>query len=126
MTKMKRKQGCRLAPCCMVLQVLIEWGDKGPSKKYVKKDVSKQIHEKVAQFINWLKEADEESSDEEEEEEVEVSSLYLIRILKVQVLVSNLHIKQTNQNTIKPLDSILPYGLKRSVMQILYMQSTTS
>ena len=48
-------------------ETLIEWGDKGPSKKYVKKDVSKQIHEKVATFINWLKEADEESSDEEEE-----------------------------------------------------------
>ena len=50
---------------------LIEWGKKGPSKKYVPKDVSKEIHEKAKPFINWLQEADEESS-EEEEEDVEV------------------------------------------------------
>ena len=43
------------------------------SKKYVSKEVCSQIHEKVAPFIKWLKEAEEEdSSDEEEEEEVEV------------------------------------------------------
>lgn len=43
------------------------------SKKYVSKDVCSQIHEKVAPFIKWLKEAEEEeSSEEEEEEEVEV------------------------------------------------------
>lgn len=50
-------------------ETLIEWANKGPSKKYVKKDVSKQIHESVATFINWLKEADEETSEEEEEED---------------------------------------------------------
>ena len=53
--------------------MLIEWGTKGPSKKYVKKDVSKEIHEKATQFINWLKEAEEEESSDEEDE-VEVRS----------------------------------------------------
>lgn len=33
------------------------------------KDVSKEIHDKAAPFIRWLKEAEEESSEEEEEEE---------------------------------------------------------
>lgn len=42
------------------------------SKKYVSKEVCSQIHEKVAPFIKWLKEAEEEESSEEEEEEVEV------------------------------------------------------
>ena len=49
-------------------ETLIEWSKKGPSKKYVKKDVSKEIHEKVGPFITWLKEADEETSDEEDED----------------------------------------------------------
>ena len=42
------------------------------SKKFVEKEVCSQIHEKVAPFIKWLKEAEEEESSEEEEEEVEV------------------------------------------------------
>lgn len=54
-------------------EVLIEWGDK-VSKKYVSKEVSKEIHDKATPFITWLKEAEEESSDDEEEEEdVEVA-----------------------------------------------------
>lgn len=52
-------------------EVLIEWGNKGPSKKYVKKEVSKEIHEKAKAFVDWLKEAEEEeSSDDDDEEEV--------------------------------------------------------
>lgn len=54
-------------------EVLIEWGTKGASKKYVKKEVSKEIHEKAKAFIEWLKEAEEEeSSDDEEEDELDV------------------------------------------------------
>jgi len=53
-------------------ETLIEW-DKKASKKYVSKEVSKEIHNKAAPFIKWLVEAEEESSDEDsEEEEVEV------------------------------------------------------
>jgi len=47
---------------------LLDWANKGPSKKHVKKEVSKQIHENVSPFINWLKEAEEEDSSEEEED----------------------------------------------------------
>lgn len=52
-------------------ETLIDWSNKGPSKKYVKKEVSKEIHAKSAQFIDWLKQADEET-ESESEEEVEV------------------------------------------------------
>lgn len=52
------------------------------SKKYVSKELAKEIHAKAAPFLKWLKEAEEESegSEEEEEEEedenVEVSDRY--------------------------------------------------
>ena len=51
-------------------EVIIEWDTK-VSKKYVSKEVAKEIHEKAQPVIKWLKEAEEESS-EEEGEEVEV------------------------------------------------------
>lgn len=43
------------------------------SKKYVPKELAKEIHAKAAPFVKWLKEAEEESegSDEEEEEDDE-------------------------------------------------------
>lgn len=53
------------------------------SKKYVSKELAKEIHAKAAPFLKWLKEAEEESegSEEEEEEEedenVEVSDRYI-------------------------------------------------
>jgi len=52
-------------------EVLIEWADK-VSKKYVSKDMAKEIHAKAAPFIDWLKQAEEESSDDESEDDVEV------------------------------------------------------
>merc|ERR1712150_346915 len=48
-------------------EVILEWGKK-VSKKYVSKELSKKIHEKVKPFITWLKEAEEEESDESDEE----------------------------------------------------------
>ena len=49
-------------------EILIEWAGK-ESKKYVSKEISRKIREKVAPFIKWLKEAEiEEESDEEEAE----------------------------------------------------------
>ena len=42
------------------------------SKKHVKKETSREIHEKAAPFVDWLRTAEEESSDDEEENEVEV------------------------------------------------------
>jgi len=57
-------------------EVILDWSKK-VSKKYVPKEVAMEIHEKVAPFIKWLKEAEEEESSdgddgEEDEEEVEV------------------------------------------------------
>jgi translation initiation factor 5 len=49
-------------------EAIFEWASK-ESKRYVGKEMSRKIHEKVAPFVKWLKEAEEESSDEEEEEE---------------------------------------------------------
>jgi len=51
-------------------EIILEWGSK-VSKKYVKKDISEQIHAKAKPFIDWLRTADEES-DEDDDEEVEV------------------------------------------------------
>lgn len=56
------------------------------SKKYVSKELAKEIHAKAAPFVKWLKEAEEESegSEEEEEEEddenveVRLSSFFLV------------------------------------------------
>lgn len=56
-------------------EVILQWGEK-VSKKYVSKEVCSQIHEKVAPFIKWLKEAEEEDSSEEEEEEEEIEVVY--------------------------------------------------
>jgi translation initiation factor 5 len=55
------------------VQILLDW-DKKASKKYVSKDISKEIHERAEPFIKWLRDAEEETS-EEEEEDVEVRML---------------------------------------------------
>jgi translation initiation factor 5 len=47
--------------------VILEWSAK-ESKKYVSKEMSKKIHEKVAPFIKWLKEAEVEDSENDDEE----------------------------------------------------------
>ena len=38
----------------------------------MREDIAKQIHEKAAPFVTWLRTAEEESSEDEEEDEVEV------------------------------------------------------
>merc|ERR1719412_3379572 len=48
-------------------EVILEWGKK-VRKKYVSKELSEKIHEKVKPFITWLKEAEEEESDESDED----------------------------------------------------------
>ncbi|SGZ55640.1 CIC11C00000000967 [Sungouiella intermedia] len=44
-------------------EAIINWGSK-VSKKYVPKDVSKKVRKAAKPFIQWLKEAEEESDDE--------------------------------------------------------------
>ena len=48
------------------------------SKKYVSKDVSKELHTKAEPFIKWLKEAEEESSGEEEEDDSDVEVIFFL------------------------------------------------
>merc|ERR1712088_767522 len=48
-------------------EVILDWGKK-VSKKYVSKELSEKIHEKLKPFLIWLKEAEEEESDESDEE----------------------------------------------------------
>ncbi|KAL2099362.1 hypothetical protein ACEWY4_005842 [Coilia grayii] len=50
--------------------VILAWAQK-VSKKYVSKELAKEIHAKAAPFITWLQNAEEESEEEEEEEEEE-------------------------------------------------------
>ncbi|KAG7277742.1 hypothetical protein CRUP_023030 [Coryphaenoides rupestris] len=71
--------------------VIFAWAEK-VSKKYVSKELAKEIHAKAAPFVKWLKEAEEESegSEEEEEEEedenVEVVYSSSARELKVETV----------------------------------------
>lgn len=52
-------------------KTILEWSEK-VSKKYVTKEVSEKIHEKAKPFIQWLREADEESSEEEDDSDLEI------------------------------------------------------
>lgn len=52
-------------------KTILEWSEK-ISKKYVSKDMSEKIHEKAKPFIQWLREADEESSEEEDDSDLEI------------------------------------------------------
>lgn len=54
------------------------------SKKYVSKELAKEIHAKAEPFVKWLKEAEEESEgsdeeDEEDEDNVEVMTNSVLR-----------------------------------------------
>lgn len=51
-------------------EAILAWAAK-PSSKYVKKEFAKEIITKCEPVINWLKEAEEESSEEESDDEVE-------------------------------------------------------
>ncbi|TNN66982.1 Eukaryotic translation initiation factor 5 [Liparis tanakae] len=50
--------------------VIFAWAEK-VSKKYVSKELAKEIHAKAAPFVKWLKEAEVESGASGEEEEAE-------------------------------------------------------
>ncbi|KAM6274198.1 eukaryotic translation initiation factor 5 [Porphyrio hochstetteri] len=51
-------------------EVILGWAEKA-SKKYVSKELAKEIRVKAEPFIKWLKEAEEESSGNEEDDEDE-------------------------------------------------------
>uniref|UniRef100_A0A8D3DA76 Eukaryotic translation initiation factor 5 n=1 Tax=Scophthalmus maximus TaxID=52904 RepID=A0A8D3DA76_SCOMX len=70
--------------------VIFAWAEK-VSKKYVSKELAKEIHAKAAPFVKWLKEAEEESEGSEEEEEEEEENVEVVysssaRELKVETV----------------------------------------
>ncbi|XP_068111054.1 eukaryotic translation initiation factor 5 [Hyperolius riggenbachi] len=71
-------------------EVIFSWAEK-PSKKYVSKELAKEIRTKAEPFIKWLKEAEEESSGEEEDEEdenIEVVYSTTVSVPKVETVKS--------------------------------------
>ncbi|XP_060938428.1 eukaryotic translation initiation factor 5 [Limanda limanda] len=70
--------------------VILAWAEK-VSKKYVSKELAKEIHAKAAPFVTWLKEAEEESEgsgaeEVEDDENVEVVYSSSARELKVETV----------------------------------------
>ena len=57
------------------------------SKRHVDEAIAKQIHDKVAPFVNWLRTAEEESSDEDEEDELEV--VYSQKAMGTEIVTEN-------------------------------------
>lgn len=54
---------------------ILEWNDKGPSKKFVSKELCANILATCAPMINWLKEAEEETDESDEEEPERMQSI---------------------------------------------------
>ncbi|KAJ8411675.1 hypothetical protein AAFF_G00153130 [Aldrovandia affinis] len=70
--------------------VILAWAEK-VSKKYVSKELAKEIHARAAPFVKWLKEAEEESEGSEEEEPEEDENVEVVycssaRELKVETV----------------------------------------
>uniref|UniRef100_A0A8C6F6A0 Eukaryotic translation initiation factor 5 n=1 Tax=Monodon monoceros TaxID=40151 RepID=A0A8C6F6A0_MONMO len=65
------------------------WSEKA-SKKYVSKELAKEIRVKAEPFIKWLKEAEEEScAGEDEDENIEVMYSKTASVLKVEAVKSD-------------------------------------
>ena len=71
-------------------EVILEWGKK-VSKKYVSKELSEKIHEKLKPFLTWLKEAEEEESDESDDVELEFNERVQASGLKEMVILLNIY-----------------------------------
>ncbi|KAM7230459.1 hypothetical protein CapIbe_017949 [Capra ibex] len=72
-------------------EVIISWSEK-ISKKYVSKELAKEIRVKAEPFIKWLKEAEEESSggeDDDEDENIEVVYSKTASVPKVEAVKSD-------------------------------------
>lgn len=54
-------------------ETILEWASK-ESKKYVSKEMSRKIHERVGSFIKWLKEAEPDDDDDEDEKKTMTST----------------------------------------------------
>jgi len=62
-------------------EVILDWAKK-VSKKNVSKEMAQKIHDKVAPFIKWLKEAEEESDESDDDVEIEYDDRAKISKLK--------------------------------------------
>uniref|UniRef100_A0A2K6KE28 Eukaryotic translation initiation factor 5 n=1 Tax=Rhinopithecus bieti TaxID=61621 RepID=A0A2K6KE28_RHIBE len=72
-------------------EVIISWSEK-VSKKYVSKELAKEIRVKAEPFIKWLKEAEEESSggeEDDEDENIEVVYSKTASVPKVETVKSD-------------------------------------
>lgn len=72
-------------------EVIISWSEKA-SKKYVSKELAKEIRVKAEPFIKWLKEAEEESSggeEDDEDENIEVVYSKTASVPKVEAVKSD-------------------------------------
>uniref|UniRef100_A0A8C2LVL6 Eukaryotic translation initiation factor 5 n=1 Tax=Cricetulus griseus TaxID=10029 RepID=A0A8C2LVL6_CRIGR len=73
-------------------EVIISWSEKA-SKKYVSKELAKEIHVKAEPFIKFLKEAEEESSGgegQDEDEDIELANLKTASVPKVETVKSDI------------------------------------
>lgn len=69
---------------------VISWSEKA-SKKYVSRELAKEIHVKAEQFIKWLKEAKEESSGGGDDVDKNIEMMYskTASVLKVEAVKSD-------------------------------------
>ncbi|KAB0393781.1 hypothetical protein E2I00_004973 [Balaenoptera physalus] len=72
-------------------EAILSWSEKA-SKKYVSKELAKEIRVKVEPFIKWLKEAEEEScagEEDDKDENTEVVYSKTASVLKVEAVKSD-------------------------------------
>ncbi|XP_041951660.1 eukaryotic translation initiation factor 5 isoform X2 [Alosa sapidissima] len=87
--------------------VILAWAEK-VSKKYVSKELAKEIHSKAEPFVKWLKEAEEESEGSEEEEEEDEDNVEVVysssaRELKMETVTP---VKQEKEEDDIDIDAI--------------------
>uniref|UniRef100_A0A8C6WSS5 Eukaryotic translation initiation factor 5 n=1 Tax=Neogobius melanostomus TaxID=47308 RepID=A0A8C6WSS5_9GOBI len=77
--------------------VIFAWAEK-VSKKYVSKELAKEIHAKAAPFVKWLKEAEEESEGSEEEEEEDDENVEVKSSCRKPEMSEDLHYNHITQD----------------------------
>lgn len=86
------------------------------SKKYVSKELAKEIHAKAAPFVKWLKEAEEESEGSEAEEEEDDENVEVISSPFFIFLFWTLGLAQFIYEQIVPLSSYSCIALEELVV----------
>ena len=68
------------------------------SKKYVNEEVAKQIHEKVAPVITWLRTAEEESDEEEDDDDEDVEVVYSEQASKTKLTTETVQVENVSHS----------------------------